>query len=66
MTASELPPPEWPKSPPAPRPPVEVVHENAEAAASLEAGRVRAIGRLVFDAGQFESARGDFADYEAT
>ena len=41
----------------------EVAHEDAETTASLEAGRPWASGQLVFNAGQFESARSGFADY---
>jgi hypothetical protein len=42
---------------------VEVAHEDSEATASPEAGRAWASGQLVFNAGQFESARSGFADY---
>lgn len=41
----------------------EVAHEDAETTASPEAGRPWARGQLVFNAGQFESARSGFADY---
>ena len=41
----------------------EVAHEEADATASPEAGRAWASGQLVFNAGQFESARSGFADY---
>ena len=41
----------------------EVAHEDADATASPEAGRPWASGQLVFNAGQFESARSGFADY---
>ncbi len=41
----------------------EVAHEDAEATASPEAGRSWASGQLVFNAGQFESARSGFADF---
>jgi len=41
----------------------EVAHEDAESTASPEAGRPWASGQLVFNAGQFESARSGFADY---
>ncbi|MGI0156750.1 MAG: hypothetical protein ACREDE_11555, partial [Thermoplasmata archaeon] len=41
----------------------ETAHEDAEATASPEAGRPCASGQLVFNAGQFESARSGFADY---
>jgi hypothetical protein len=62
--ASELPrPPASPKPPAAPRPTIEVAHTEDEAAASPEAGRAWASGQLVFNAGQFESARSGFADY---
>ncbi|HTT45057.1 MAG TPA: hypothetical protein VMH38_03450, partial [Thermoplasmata archaeon] len=47
----------------APRPAIEVAHEESEASASPEAGRPWASGQLVFNAGQFESARSGFADY---
>ncbi len=60
--ASELP-REPPKPPVAPRPTVELAHEEAETTASPEAGRPWASGQLVFNAGQFESARSAFADY---
>ena len=45
------------------RPSVEVAHEDAETTATPEAGRAWASGQLVFNAGQFESARSGFADY---
>ena len=62
--ASELPRPPSPTKPPAaPRPTIEVAHEEAEATASPEAGRAWASGQLVFNAGSFESARSGFADY---
>ena len=62
--ASELPRPLSPTKPPAaPRPTIEVAHEEAEATASPEAGRAWASGQLVFNAGSFESARSGFADY---
>jgi len=64
--ASELPlprPPSPTKPPSAPRPTIEVAHEDAEATASPEAGRPWASGQLVFNAGSFESARSGFADY---
>jgi hypothetical protein len=54
---------EPPKPPVAPRPTTDVAHEDAEASVSPEAGRARASGQLVFNAGQFESARSGFADY---
>jgi hypothetical protein len=41
----------------------DVAHEDAETTASPEAGRPWASGQLVFNAGQFESARSGFADY---
>jgi hypothetical protein len=54
---------EPPRPPVAPRPTAEVAHEGAETTASPEAGRAWASGQLVFNAGQFESARSGFADY---
>ncbi len=41
----------------------DVAHEDAETTASPEAGRAWSSGQLVFNAGQFESARSGFADY---
>jgi hypothetical protein len=41
----------------------EVAHDDAETTASPESGRPWASGQLVFNAGQFESARSGFADY---
>ena len=41
----------------------EIAHEDTETTASPEAGRPWASGQLVFNAGQFESARSGFADY---
>jgi hypothetical protein len=41
----------------------EVAHSDADASPSTEAGRPWASGQLVFNAGQFESARSGFADY---
>jgi len=41
----------------------ESAHEESEATASPEAGRAWASGQLVFNAGQFASARSGFADY---
>ena len=38
-------------------------HSEADASPSVEAGRPWASGQLVFNAGQFESARSGFADY---
>jgi hypothetical protein len=38
-------------------------HEDAETSPSPESGRPWASGQLVFNAGQFESARSGFADY---
>jgi hypothetical protein len=38
-------------------------HTEADASPSSEAGRPWAFGQLVFNAGQFESARSGFADY---
>jgi len=61
--ASDLPRPTTPKPPVAPRPTIEVAHTEEEATASPEAGRPWASGQLVFNAGQFESARSGFADY---
>jgi hypothetical protein len=62
--ASDLPrPPASPKPPTAPRPTIEVAHTEEETTASPEAGRPWASGQLVFNAGQFESARSGFADY---
>ena len=51
------------------KPPVELdfttdpAHSEADASASVEAGRPWASGQLVFNAGSFESARSGFADY---
>ena len=56
-------PPSPAKPPAAPRPRIEVAHEDAEATATPEAGRAWASGQLVFNAGSFESARSGFADY---
>ena len=53
-----------PSKPPAsPRSTVDVAHEDAETTATHEAGRAWASGQLVFNAGQFESARSGFVDY---
>ena len=52
-----------PKPPVVPRPTLEIAHDDAEATATPEAGRAWASGQLVFNAGQFESARSGFADY---
>ena len=41
----------------------DLAHEDTETTASPEAGRAWASGQLVFNAGQFESARSGFADY---
>jgi hypothetical protein len=41
----------------------EAAHEDVETSPSPESGRPWASGQLVFNAGQFESARSDFADY---
>ena len=41
----------------------EVAHEDMETTPSSEAGRPWASGQLVFNAGQFESARRGCADY---
>jgi hypothetical protein len=38
-------------------------HSEADASPSVEAGRPWASGQLVFNAGQFESARSGYADY---
>jgi hypothetical protein len=61
--ASDLPRPPTPKPPVAPRPTVEFAHTEEETTASPESGRPWASGQLVFNAGQFESARSGFADY---
>jgi hypothetical protein len=61
--ASDLPRPTTPRPPTPPRPTIEVAHMEDEATASPEAGRPWASGQLVFNAGQFESARSGFADY---
>jgi hypothetical protein len=62
--ASDLPrPPAPPKPPSAPRPSIEVAHTEEDATATPESGRPWASGQLVFNAGQFESARSGFADY---
>jgi len=64
--ASELPlprPPSPTKPPAAPRPTIEVAHEEAEAAPSPEAGRGWAFSQLVFNPGSFESVRAGFASY---
>jgi len=51
------------------KPPVELdfttdpAHSEADISPSVEAGRPWASGQLVFNAGQFESARSGFADY---
>jgi len=55
--------PAGPKPPTAPRPEVDPAHSEADASPSVEAGRPWASGQLVFNAGQFESARSGFADY---
>jgi len=41
----------------------EAAHEDVESSPSPESGRPWASGQLVFNAGQFESARSGFADY---
>jgi hypothetical protein len=57
------------RSAPAPQPreasppPTDVAHSEADASPTPEAGRAWAFGQLVFNAGQFESARSGFADY---
>ena len=43
----------------------EIAHSDEDASASPEAGRAWASGQLVFNAGQFESARSGFASYAA-
>ncbi len=64
VRASEL-----PRGPSAAEPTSEIeivtdpAHSEADASASPEAGRPWASGQLVFNAGQFESARSGFADY---
>jgi hypothetical protein len=64
VRASELPrPPALPRPPVAPRPTIEVAHTEEDVTASPESGRPWASGQLVFNAGQFESARSGFADY---
>ena len=64
VSASELPRPPAPTKPPAaPRPEIDPAHAEADASATPEAGRPWASGQLVFNAGQFESARSGFADY---
>ena len=63
VRASDLPRPTAPKPPVAPRPTIDVAHTEEESSASPEAGRAWASGQLVFNAGQFESARSGFADY---
>jgi hypothetical protein len=40
-----------------------VAHSEADSSPSVEAGRPWSSGQLVFNAGQFESARSGFADY---
>jgi len=60
----ELPRPPSPTKPPsAPRPVIEVAHEEAEASPSPEAGRGWAFSQLVFNPGSFESVRAEFASY---
>jgi len=62
--ASDLPrPPASPKPPVVPQPTIEVAHIEEAATASPDSGRPWASGQLVFNAGQFESARSEFADY---
>ena len=41
----------------------EIAHADGEASPSPQSGRAWASGQLVFNAGQFESARSGFADY---
>ena len=55
--------PTGPKPPVAPRPEIDPAHSEADASPTPEAGRPWASGQLVFNAGQFESARSGFADY---
>jgi hypothetical protein len=55
--------PNGPRLPAAPRPQTDPSHSEADVSPSPEAGRPWASGRLVFNAGQFESARSGFADY---
>ena len=43
----------------------EIAHADEDASPSPEAGRAWASGQLVFNAGQFESARSGFASYAA-
>ncbi len=43
--------------------PIDNAHPEADASPSPQAGRPWASGQLVFNAGQFESARSGFADY---
>jgi hypothetical protein len=52
-----------PQSREAPPPGADVAHSEADASPTPEAGRPWASGQLVFNAGQFESARSGFADY---
>ncbi len=55
--------PTGPKPPTVPHPEVDPAHSEADASPTPEAGRSWASGQLVFNAGQFESARSGFADY---
>ncbi len=55
--------PTGPKPPAAPRPEVDPAHSEADASPTPESGRAWASGQLVFNAGQFESARSGFAGY---
>jgi hypothetical protein len=52
-----------PKSRGTPPPAVDVAHSDADASPTPECGRPWSSGQLVFNAGQFESARSGFADY---
>ena len=64
--ARELPlprPPSPTKPPAAPRPSIEVAHEDAEATPGPEAGRGWAFSQLVLNPGSFESLRAGFASY---
>jgi hypothetical protein len=63
--ASKLPrdTPTGPSPPQTPSPDVAAGHSEPDAGPSPEAGRAWSCGQLVFNAGQFESARSGFADY---
>jgi len=65
VTAADLPaarPPEVADEP-SNGPAADPAHSEADASPSPQAGRPWASGQLVFNAGQFESARSGFADY---